>query len=151
MTRTAALRRTILVIGVLATLGLAAVTVEAASRWTASKAPLEQGPASLQSIQQALAAQQSRSAILEDQLGTMRTASDDLATALTAANDQVATDQATADALRASLAAAQAKLAKLEAALNAHRRTVVTTTSGSGVTPGPTTAPILDDDGTVDD
>jgi septal ring factor EnvC (AmiA/AmiB activator) len=149
MTAVAPIRRTLLVIGVLLSLAAAAATVEAASRWTASTAPLANGPASLDSIQQALAAQQSRSAVLEDQLAAMRAASDDLAGALNDANTQVSTDQATADQLRTALAAAQAKLAKLEAALKAQATVTMTTKTSKPATT--TTTTFHDDDGGVDD
>jgi hypothetical protein len=145
MTAGPAIRRTILVLGVIVTLGAAAVTVQAASLWTAASAPLAHAPTSVSSLQLQLAQQVSRSAILEDQLAAMRASSDDLAAALNLANNQVSTDQATADQLRASLAAAQAKLAKLEASLKAASARPVTS-SGSAVA-----RPPVSDDGGIDD
>jgi len=142
MTAHPTIRRVILAIGACVTLGAAAVTVQAASSWTAASAPLDRAPTSVSAIQQQLAQQVSRSAILEDQLAAMRASSDDLAAALSLANNQVSTDQATADQLRAALAAAQAKLATLEASLKA---------AATKSTVSRPAAPPVGDDGGIDD
>lgn len=132
-----AIRRTAVTVGlVIAVLG-AGGTIFAASRWTASEAPLEVAPVSVESIQKALDQERARSSGLEQQLTSLEQASGDLSGALQAAQDQLVQDATTATDLRAALTAAQDRLTKLEAALKAAAKaraatTVSTTRASSG-------------------
>jgi septal ring factor EnvC (AmiA/AmiB activator) len=139
MTLRTAARRLAVTLGLAVAILAAAGTILAASRWTATEAPLAQAPVSVESVQAALSQERDRSAALEAQLRVLEGASGDLSGALTAARQQLAADDATAAELRTALAKAQAKLAKLEASLKAASRTTVTTvrtttraTSGGG-------------------
>lgn len=124
-------RRSLVVIGVIASLAVGASAIQAASEWTAAAAPLQIAPASITSIQAALAGEQERSAALEGQLATLQTATSELAAALTAAQGQVETDATSAAALRADLEAAQAKLKTVEAALAKAAKAASAANSGS--------------------
>jgi len=81
MTLQLLIRRTLVVAGVAAALMLGAISIQAAAAWTAAAAPLNDPPASLNSIQAALDTERARSAALETQLQTLESASADLAAA----------------------------------------------------------------------
>ena len=121
MTAHAFLRRTLITLGIAASLLAAGLTIRAASMWAATSAPLQIAPASVASIQDALDQERARSAGLEQQLADLESSAAQLRGALDAANTQAGVDQGTADELRASLSAAQQKLSKLEASLRAAR------------------------------
>ncbi len=136
-------RRSLVVIGVIASLAVGASAIQAAGEWTAADAPLQIAPASITSIQAALAGEQERSAALEEQLATLQTATSELDAALTAAQSQVETDARSAAALRADLEAALAKLKTVKAALAKAAKAASAASSGSSsrstaATPTPT-------------
>jgi septal ring factor EnvC (AmiA/AmiB activator) len=119
MTAHAALRRTLVTVGIAASLLAAGLTIRAASMWAAASAPLTLAPVSVSSVQGALQQERARSATLEAQLAALESSASQLRSALDAAQSQAGVDQATADDLRASLTAAQKKLPKLETSLKA--------------------------------
>ncbi|MEO8463176.1 MAG: hypothetical protein ABI555_08185 [Chloroflexota bacterium] len=143
-------RRSLVVIGVIASLAVGASAIQAAGEWTAAAAPLQIAPASITSIQAALAGEQERSAALEEQLATLQTATSELGAALTAAQGQVETDATSAAALRADLEAAQAKLKTVEAALakaaKAAKAATAASSGNSSSSPAATPTPTREHD-----
>jgi len=132
MTAHAFLRRTLITVGIAASLLAAGLTIRAASIWAATSAPLSIAPASMTSIQDALDQERARSAGLQQQLADLESSAAQLRGALDAANAQAGVDQTTADDLRASLSAAQQKLSKLEASLRAARAAAARSAGSAG-------------------
>ena len=113
------IRRTVVVVGVAASLLLGVVSIRAAAAWTAASAPLEAAPVSVASVTDQLAREQARSAELQAQLDDLVARSTELTQVLEAAQARIATDASTAKGMRARLAAAEKKLAILTASLKA--------------------------------
>ncbi len=114
MTIPTSVRRSLVALGVVASVTVGVATVEAAATWTAQSAPLSVAPESVESLTSRLAAEEARSADLQAQLDAPHGHAGDLSTALNAATDRIATDAETAQALRDRLTAAKERLAALE-------------------------------------
>ena len=112
-------RRSLVVLGVSASLLVGLVSIRAAAAWTAAAAPLAAPPVSVDAISQQLTQEQSRSAALETQLAALVNQSTTLTKALKAAQGRIASDAATASVLRGRLATAQQQLLSLAARLQA--------------------------------
>ncbi len=111
------IRRVFVLVGVVASLAMGAVTVRGAAAWTAGSAPLAVPPTSADAVAARLADEEARSSDLQRQLDALRGDSAQLVAALDAAQAQIASDGDAAAGLRARLAAAQKRLATLEASI----------------------------------
>jgi hypothetical protein len=118
MIRSLKLRRTVIVMGVVASLLAGLLSIEIAAALTAAAAPPPAPPMSLSALQNALAAQQQRGDELESQLAEMNDLTASLAAALAGTQDHISTQGKTAKELEKELKAAQAKLAKMQGLLN---------------------------------
>jgi hypothetical protein len=118
MIRSLKLRRTVVVMGVVATLLAGLLSIEVAAALTAAAAPPPAPPMSLSALQDALAAQQQRGNELESQLAEMNDLTASLAAALAGTQDHISTQGKTAKDLEKELKAAQAKLAKMQGLLD---------------------------------
>lgn len=112
-------RRSLVVLGVSASLLVGLVSIRAAAAWTAAAAPLAAPPVSVDAISQQLTQEQARSAALQDQLAALMNQSTTLTKALKAAQGRIASDAANASVLRGRLATAQQQLLALAAKLQA--------------------------------
>ena len=107
------LRRTLVAVGVVASLMVGVASIEVAAGLTAAAAPPTAPPVSISSLKQDLAAEQARSASLQEQLDQLLGVSDNLSAILDSTADQVSTDGLSAEQLRQRLAVAQKKLASV--------------------------------------
>jgi peptidoglycan hydrolase CwlO-like protein len=114
-----AFRRVLVTTGVVLSILVGALTIQAAGAWTAESAPLTVAPISAADIQARLDDERARSAALEQQIARLDSQSTALAQALTTARDRMVTDTSTAGALQAKLDAAQKRLVALNKALKA--------------------------------
>jgi len=127
-----AVRRLIVIAGVIGSLALGAATIRAAAEWTSASAPLSAAPASMQALAAQLAAEAARSSDLQRQLDTVRASSHDLSAALDAATARLTTDTKVADDLRLRLARARTRWSTLEASLGRSRNAAPITRGSSG-------------------
>jgi hypothetical protein len=137
MIRSLKLRRTVIVMGVVASLLAGLLSIEIAAALTAAAAPPPAPPMSLSALQNALAAQQQRGDELESQLAEMNDLTASLAAALAGTQDHISTQGKTAKELEKELKAAQAKLAKMQGLLNqAQARLAALRAAANGVAGG---------------
>ena len=114
MTTIHRLRRSAVLLGVVLTVFVGAVTIRAAADWTASTSTLTSKPPSIEHLRSALEAEQARSASIQAQFDRLAVGSADLRAALLAARDRIAENARQADTLQSSLADARARLKTLE-------------------------------------
>ena len=107
-------RRSLVVLGVIASLLVGLVSVRVAADLTAAAAPPIAPPVSLATLQDQLVAERARADALRSELDQLLGVTGDLSGAIGATSDQVATDDLTADQLRKRLADADAKLRRLK-------------------------------------
>jgi hypothetical protein len=137
MIRSLKLRRTVIVVGVVASLLVGLLSIEIAAALTAAAAPPPAPPMSLSALQDALAAQQQRGDELESQLAEMNDLTASLAAALAGTQDHISTQGKTAKELEKELKTAQAKLAKMQGLLNqAQARLAALRAAANGVAGG---------------
>jgi hypothetical protein len=137
MIRSLKLRRTVIVMGVVASLLAGLLSIEIAAALTAAAAPPPAPPMSLSALQDALAAQQQRGDELESQLAEMNDLTASLAAALAGTQDHISTQGKTAKELEKELKAAQAKLAKMQGLLDkAQARLAALRAAANGVAGG---------------
>jgi len=117
-----ALRHVLVAAVVVGSLLLGAATIQAAGTWTASQAPLDAPPVTVESLQDRLAAEEARGADLRARLDALTTQAAEVQAALDAAQAQVATDAATARALQVRLAQAKTQLMTLNRRIAAAAR-----------------------------
>ena len=141
--------RSLVMVGVVASLLIGAASIRAAAAWTAASAPLAVSPASAESLAARLTDEEARSAALQAQLDELRANTADLSGALDTARTRISSDAKTATSLRTRLATAKTRLASLEKSLAAARaaaaRAAVAATRGGAATATP--APVRRDDG----
>ena len=133
-----AVRRTLTVIAVAASLLIGFGAIQASAAWTATDAPLMVPPVAAEALQARLAEESARSADLVDQLAALTTHADQLSAALAAAETRIGSDTDHAAQLAKDLSAAKLKLAALEESIRAANQaravtatTTRTTSSGS--------------------
>jgi chromosome segregation ATPase len=131
MTLPRPLRRSLVIVGVIASLAAGIVTAESAAEWTARSAPLAVAPESVQSLTARLAAEEARSTALQDELDALRTRATELSDALDVARGRIVSDSDTAAALRARLDGAKTRLVALEKLIAAARAKVRTATAAA--------------------
>ena len=137
MTKSLKLRRTVVALGVVASLLVGLVSIEAAAALTAAAAPPPAPPMSLAALQEALAAQQQRGDELESQLVEMNELTASLSETLAGTQEYVTTQGKTAKELEKELKAAQAKLAKVQRLLDrAQARLTALRKAANGVSKG---------------
>ena len=158
MTRTAlVLRRSTTVVAVILVVALGFLAIRVAAAWTASAAPLEVAPVSVETLHAQLDAERSHSAQLSSELRRLMSQSADLNAALDAAGAQIAKDADHADELSKDLAAAKKKLRSLEKSIRAARAelarqpTVTVTTVATTQTAGSSSGGEDDDEDHEDD
>jgi septal ring factor EnvC (AmiA/AmiB activator) len=108
------LRRLFVVTGVVASLVVGALSIDAAAAWTRAAAPPAAPVVTIASLQSQLEAERARSASLSDSLKTIDGHSQELAAGLAAADARIAADLKAAEAMTAQLAAAKKQLAALK-------------------------------------
>jgi hypothetical protein len=113
------LRRVLVVAGVVASLFVGALSIEAAAVWTRAAAPPAAPAVTVASLQTQLDAERRRSASLGDQLRTMDAGSQELAAGLAAADARIAADLKAAQAMSADLAATKKQLTALKSQMAA--------------------------------
>jgi septal ring factor EnvC (AmiA/AmiB activator) len=113
------LRRLFVVAGVVASLLVGALSIEAAATWTRAAAPPAAPAVTIASLQAQLDADRARSAQLSDLLSSLGSHSQDLASGLAAAEARIAADLAAARSMNAQLVAARNQLASLKAKMTA--------------------------------
>jgi TolA-binding protein len=113
-----AIRRFLVVAGMVASIVLGALTVRAAAAWAATSAPLA-APVSVTDVTAKLAQEQARSAALEQQIAELNARTAELSGALDAAQQQIASGTAAATSLQAKLTVAKHRLAALTKSLRA--------------------------------
>lgn len=138
------LRRTLVALGVLASLLVGAASIRAATQLTSTAAPL-QPPVAASSVESELSAAQARSASLQQQLSSLAQQSVQLTDALHQAQDRAHADAATAASLRARLKEAQARLTALSRTTQVQGQVTPATPARPSSAPGP--APASDDGG----
>ena len=122
MTRTAiVVRRSTTLVAVIFVVALGFLAIRVAAAWTASAAPLEVAPVSVETLQAQLDAERSRSAQLSSELHHLMSQSVELNAALDAAGAQIAEDADHAGDLSKDLVAAKKKLRSLEKSIRAAR------------------------------
>jgi hypothetical protein len=147
-----ALRRLLVAVAVVGSLLLGAATIHAAGDWTASQAPLDAPPVTVESLQGRFAAEEARGADLRARLEAVTAQAAEVQAALDAAGTQVAKDEATARALQKRIARARTQLtalnqriaAAVRQASTAARTVVQPAATRPAATPRPTPEP--DDD-----
>jgi hypothetical protein len=130
-------RRWLVAGGVVLSLLLGALSIEAAAAWARASAPPAAPAITVESLQAQLAAEHVRSAALLEQLTAIGRQSRELADGLAAARERIGTDLAAADAMRAELAAAKKQLADLKRQMAAARAASVSASAGSAPPPAP--------------
>lgn len=136
------LRRTLIALGVLASLLVGAASIRAATQLTSTTAPLKP-PIAASSVESELSAAQARSASLQQQLSSLAQQSAQLTDALHQAQTRAHQDATTAASLRTRLKEAQTRLTELSRSIQAQGQA----TSVTPVRPSPTPAPVYDDGG----
>jgi len=131
-------RRWLVVGGVVLSLLLGALSIEAAAAWARASAPPPAPAVTVESLQAQLEAEHLRSAALLEQLTAIGRQSRQLADGLTAARERIGTDLAAADAMRAELAAAKQQLADLKRQMAAARAAAASASTGAGSAQPPT-------------
>jgi chromosome segregation ATPase len=122
MTRTALVaRRSTTLVAVILVVALGFLAIRVAAAWTASAAPLEVAPVSVETLQAQLDAERSHSAQLSSELHRLMSQSAELNAALEAAGTQIAKDADHADELSTDLATAKKKLRSLEKSIREAR------------------------------
>ncbi|MFI5262787.1 MAG: hypothetical protein ACHQZR_09570, partial [Candidatus Limnocylindrales bacterium] len=89
---TVVVRRSLVVLAVMASLIVGVVSIRAAAAWTAAAAPLTSAPVNASSITDQLTQEQALSASLQSQLTGLMTRSSQLTTALQGAQVRIAAD-----------------------------------------------------------
>jgi hypothetical protein len=107
-------RRTLVVLGVIASLLVGLVSIRIAADLTAAAAAPTVAPVSLESLQAQLFAEREAAMALRAELDDLLAATGELSTAIGATSDQVSADGLTADQLRKRLSDAEAKLRRLK-------------------------------------
>jgi hypothetical protein len=144
-------RRWLVAGGVVLSLLLGALSIEAAAAWARASAPPAAPAITVASLQAQLEAEHVRSAALLEQLTAIGRQSGELADGLAAARDRIGTDLAAADALRAELAAAKKQLADLKRQMAAARAASVNLSTSAGPAPPPAPAGKEEHEGGDDD
>lgn len=122
MTRTAiAVRRSTTLVAVICIVALGFLAIRVAAAWTASAAPLEVAPVSVETLRAQLDAERTHSAQLSSDLRRLTSQSGELNAALAAADAQIAKDADHAGELSKDLATAKKKLRSLEKSIRAAR------------------------------
>lgn len=132
-------RRWLVVGGVVLSLLLGALSIEAAAAWARASAPPPAPAVTVESLQAQLESERLRSAALLEQLTAIGRQSRQLADGLAAAQERIGTDLAAADAMRAELAAAKKRLADLKRQMAAARAASASVSTGAsaGAAPSP--------------
>lgn len=128
-------RRWLVAGGVVLSLLLGALSIEAAAAWARASAPPAAPAITVESLQAQLEAEHGRSAALLAQLTAIGRQSRRLADGLAAAHERIGTDLAAADAMRAELAAAKKQLADLKRQMAAARAASVSASADSAPRP----------------
>lgn len=122
MTRTAiVVRRSTTLVAVVLVVALAFLAIRVAAAWTASAAPLEVAPVSVETLRAQLDAERTHSAQLSSELRRLMSQSAELNAALDSADTQIANEADHAGELSKDLAAAKKKLRSLEKSIRAAR------------------------------
>ena len=122
MTRTAiVVRRSTTLVAVILIVALGFLAIRVAAAWTASAAPLEVAPVSVETLRSQLDAERTHSAQLSSELRRLTSQSAELNAALDAADAQIAKDADHAGELSKDLATAKKKLRSLEKSIRAAR------------------------------
>lgn len=114
-----AIRRVLVALLVIGSLGGGALTVRLAAAWVSVAAQYPEPVVSIAQLTEQVAAEQARAESLQAQLDDLVAGSTDLAGALADAGTRLGGDASTAESLRAGLAVARARLAALQQALSA--------------------------------
>ena len=144
-------RRWLVAGGVVLSLLLGALSIEAAAAWARASAPPAAPAITVDSLQAQLEAEHVRSAALLEQLTAIGRQSRELADGLAVARDRIGTDLAAADAVRAELAAAKKQLADLKRQMAAARAASVNASTSAGPAPPPAPAGKQEHEGGDDD
>jgi hypothetical protein len=140
-------RRWLVAGGVVLSLLLGALSIEAAAAWARASAPPAAPAITVESLQAQLEAEHVRSAVLLEQLTAIGRQSRQLADGLAAARERIGTDLAAADAMRAELAAAKKQLADLKRQMAAARAASVSASTSGGSAPPPAPAGTAEHEG----
>ncbi len=146
-----AFRRSLVAGGVVLSLLLGALSIEAAAAWARASAPPAAPAITVESLEAQLEAEHVRSAALREQLTAIDRQSRQLADGLAAARERIGTDLAAADAMRAELAAAKKQLADLKRQMAAARAASASANASAGAAPPPAPAGEEEHEGEDDD
>ncbi len=146
-----AFRRSLVAGGVVLSLLLGALSIEAAAAWARASAPPAAPAITVESLEAQLEAEHVRSAVLREQLTAIGRQSRQLADGLAAARERIGTDLAAADAMRAELAAAKKQLADLKRQMAAARAASASANASAGAAPPPAPAGEEEHEGEDDD
>lgn len=117
MTASMRVRRSLVVVGVIAAIVAGILSIQVAAALTAAAGPPPAPPISLDTLKQALAAEQARGEALQAQLDELNGLTTSLSDALGDTQTQVSTDNQSAAQLAKQLKSAQQKLAELKGLL----------------------------------